>query len=130
VNEKRLLILDSVVDIILGLLLLLFPIKLAHFLGLPIPDSAFYPSILGGVLIGIGLALLIDIFNKRPHLNGLGIRGAIVINLCGAGTLMFWMIFGNLEIPPQGRIFLWFVAILIFLIGILEWAHWNKQDGK
>ena len=82
--KKRLLIIDGIVNLLLGVLLLLFPIGLAPILGVPVPNNHFYPSILGAVLFGIGIALLIDAYGHQRGIRGLGITGAIVINFFGA----------------------------------------------
>ena len=51
---------------------------------------------MGGVFIGIALALFIEAFRERPQgLVGLGLGGAIAINLCGGLVLMGWLIFGK-----------------------------------
>ncbi len=69
----------------------------------PSSDSAFYPTILGAVLLGIGLALFVD---ARRGTDGLGVRGAIAINLLGGGLLLAWLVLGNVEIPVHGTILL------------------------
>ena len=118
--KKRLLILDGIVNLILGALLLLFPIGLAPILGMPIPNNYFYPSILGAVLFGIGIALLIDAYNDNLEIRGLGIAGAIVINFCGAIVLILWLIFASLNLPLRGYVILWSIAIVVLAVGIIE----------
>jgi hypothetical protein len=56
-----LIAIDSVVNVLLGLLLLIFPPSLVEWLGLPQPSSAFYVRILGAVILGIGVALAIEL---------------------------------------------------------------------
>ena len=63
---KNLLFIDGIVNLLLGVLLLLFPLGIAPSLGIPVPDTHFYPTILGAVLLGIGIALLIDVLGQ-PH---------------------------------------------------------------
>ena len=72
----------------LGLPLTLFPHRVLEVLAIPIPDNSFYPSILGAILTGIGLALVIEHFKDVAGLTELGIGGAIVINFCGAGRVV------------------------------------------
>ena len=91
-RHKLLLVIDAGVNLLLGGLLLLFPLGIAARLGLPPADSAFYPVILGGVLFGIGLALLLEAFGEGRGLHGLGMAGAIAINFCGAGVLAVWLV--------------------------------------
>jgi len=123
--ESRLLTIDAVVNLALGLLLILFPGNVVHWLGVPIPNSTFYANILGAVLFGIGLALLIERF--RPlQMRGLGVDGAIVINICGAGALALWLIFGDLEMPTRGYLFLGAIAILVLGLGVVEMVTKRK----
>jgi hypothetical protein len=74
-----LLSIDGSVNIILGILLLLFPLGLPELLGVPKSDTNFYPTILGGVLVGIGIALFIERYGFKYKIRGLGIGGAIAI---------------------------------------------------
>jgi hypothetical protein len=127
-KRNFLLLLDSIVNLILGLLLIIYSARLAGFLGVPVIESAFYPNILGGVLIGIALALLAETISKNSKLtSGLGLFGAILINLCGGMVLLFWLIFGDLNLPVRGEIFLWSLDILLILISSLElFGHFKK----
>jgi uncharacterized membrane protein len=119
-REELVLTIDGAVNLALGVVLVIFPKGFARLVGVPIPSSSFYASILGGVLIGIGLALLLQRFWGRSHVTGLGIEGAIAINFCGAGILMAWLIAGGLSIPTRGYLFLWAVALLVLGIGFAE----------
>ena len=131
-KQKILLIIDGAVNILLGLLLLLFPPGLATLLGLPQTNTTFYPTILGAVIFGIGVALFVEIYGKRKNLNGLGLCGAIAINFIGGGILMLWLLFGQLDIPTRGRIILWSVAVIVLLIGIIESfsISWQYDKGN
>jgi hypothetical protein len=115
-----LLKIDGLVNVILGIFLMLFPRDLAKILGIPVPQSTFYPNILGGVLFGIGLALFLERFRGLFRLTGLGIGGAICINICGAAVLLAWLLSGNLNIPLRGYIILSSLCLLVFAIGIIE----------
>ena len=58
-NPKDLLLMiDAIINLILGAVLLFVPRLTIEFLGLPAENTYFYPSILGAVLFGIGIALL------------------------------------------------------------------------
>ena len=59
-NQKLLLAADAVINLILGALLLFFPVGILELFGLPPTDTYFYSSILGGVIIGIGVALYLE----------------------------------------------------------------------
>ncbi|MBW2430619.1 MAG: hypothetical protein JRF56_16790 [Deltaproteobacteria bacterium] len=117
---KKLLIIDGIVNLLLGVLLLLFPFGIAPILGVPVPDTHFYPTILGAVLFGIGIALLIDGYGQPHGIRGLGMAGAIAINFCGAGILTLWLIFDPLSLPLRGYIVLWAIAIVVLAIGFVE----------
>lgn len=123
-NSSKVLIIDAVVNFILGILLLLlipFPEQVIQFLGVPKVQQVFYPSIMGAVFIGIGIALLIESFReKTQQLVGLGLGGAIAINLCGGAVLMGWLIFGGLDLPMRGLIFLWGFAFILVVISSIE----------
>lgn len=126
-RSPHLLTIDAAINLALGLLLVLFPRPVAEVLGVPVPTSAFYASILGAVLTGIGLALLVERFRARHGVAGLGLGGAICINVCGAGVLTLWLIAGELTMPLRGRVFLWAVAIVILGLSIVEAA---AQRGR
>ena len=123
-KSSKVLIIDAVVNFILGILLLLlipFPEQVTQFLGVPKVQQVFYPSIMGAVFIGIGIALLIESFReKTQQLVGLGLGGAIAINLCGGAVLVGWLIFGGLNLPLRGLIFLWGIAFILVVISSIE----------
>ena len=101
-KHKILIIIDCIVNLLLGVLLLLFPIGIIDLLGLPATNTKFYPSILGAVIFGIGLALLLELAGYEKHVRGLGLGGAIIINIVGSIVLLCWLIFGSLTIPMRG----------------------------
>jgi hypothetical protein len=118
--QRPLLLADAIINLVLGVLLLLYPQRLAEALGMPPVATNFFPNVLGGVLFGIGLALLIA---YRGGAQGLGLDGAIAINLCGAGVVAGWLIVAPQAIPPRGRITLWIIALLVIGIGLVEFQH-------
>jgi hypothetical protein len=118
-SRSPLLMVDAVVNLALGGLLLVFPRPLVSLLGAPPAVSAFYPSILGAVLVGIGLALVASV-RRGPSGGGLGELGAMAINLCGAGALVAWLVFGGLDLPLRGRAFLWTLGVGVIVLAVLE----------
>ena len=119
--KKYILLVDASINLMLGILLLLYSRSLADFLGMPPVDSGFYPSILGGVFIGITVALITEAFRKTPdRFIGLGLIGALCINICGGAVLSGWLIFGGLMLPLKGYIILWTIAVLLLVISTLE----------
>ncbi|MGD8262931.1 MAG: hypothetical protein PVF14_18400 [Desulfobacterales bacterium] len=128
VKCNALLLIDGIVNLILGIVLLLFPFGIAQLLGVPLPSFNFYPTILGAVILGIGIALLIEVFGASRDIRGLGLAGAIAINFCGAGILILWLIFAPLNLPLRGYYVLWTIAIGVLAIGFIElisnaWKH-------
>jgi hypothetical protein len=115
-----LLMVDAVINLLLGILLLLMPFGLDHIIGLPVSGNYFYTTILGAVLFGIGIALLQERYGDRRDIRGLGLHGAIAINFCGASMLLFWLIFSDLHIPLRGLIVLWTVVVIVFATAIVE----------
>lgn len=122
------LLFDALVNFFLGLLLVVFPSEIFELIGLPVTDHAFYPSILGAVLIGIAIALVIELNRKPTGIVGLGLGGAIAINLCGAFVLGFWLLNGKLAIALSGHIILWIIVILLIIISIFEISAFRKKN--
>lgn len=125
---RYLLAIDAGANLVLGGILLWLPAGSVRLLGLPSTSTYFYASILGAVLVGIGVALAVELFGAPHGRRGLGLGGAIAINLCGGGALAFWLVFVPLNIPTRGFIVLWSVAILVVGIGVVElatrsWKH-------
>ena len=119
-RSSKVLLADSVINLILGFLLLIFSRPLIYILGVPGSEAYFYPNILGGVLLGVGIALLIECYRSSAGLVGLGLGGAIAINLCGGFVLATWLIFGDLNIPLRGQIFLWVLVFILVAISAVE----------
>lgn len=115
-RRDLLLTVDGAVNLALGAALVGFPRDLIRLLGVPNAESAFYPSVLGAVLIGIGLALVLERFNRRGRTAGLGLVGAVVINLSGGLVLAGWLIFSELDLPTRGLVFLW--GLVLGLVGL------------
>jgi hypothetical protein len=119
-KKNLLLVVDGIVNLALGILLVFFPAQLIDVFNLPNVETFFYVNILGAVLFGIGTALLLEHFMGMKGITGLGIGGAIAINLCGGGALVYWLLFGNLELSQGGAIFLWSIAIVVLGIALAE----------
>jgi hypothetical protein len=116
----NILLIDAIINLILGILLIFFSPALIEFFGVPYTDQYFYPNILGAVLFGIGIALLIECYRKSQTFVGLGLGGAISINLCGGIILGYWLIFKSMNIPTGGKIFLWTLVCILISICCIE----------
>ena len=118
-GRARLLFIDGFVNLLLGVALLCFD-PAAGWLGVPASDTTFYPMILGAVLFGIGIALIWEGIRGDGQLVGLGLGGAIAINLSGGLVLTGWLLFGDLSVPLRGQLFLWGLASILVLISLAE----------
>ena len=119
-KNEILLLIDGIINLLLGFVLLLFPFGIAKFIGIPESKSSFYPTILGAVIFGIGLSLIIERYGYKSQIRGLGLAGAITINLCGSFILIVWLIIDPFNIPLRGYIILWSLALLVLVVGITE----------
>lgn len=125
------LVVDAIINFALGLLLLVFSSPVVRTLGVPPSASNFYPNILGAVFIGITIALLIAAYAKEPlRYAGLGIVGAVSINLCGGIVLALWLIFGSLEIPTRGAFFLWALVVVLIILSGVELVHFSRETRR
>lgn len=120
-EDKILLLIDGIINVVIGLLLLCYPFGIGDALGLPKSGNNFYALILGAVLLGIGLALFIENKYYDKGKRGLGLEGAVIINTLASMVLILILIFGNLNIPAVGSIILWFIGIIVFLTGFVEY---------
>jgi hypothetical protein len=127
VIEKMLFTIDGTINLILGLLLLIFPRGMVSTLGLPVPSTDFYVNLFGGVLVGIGLALFLQSYLDGRGITGLGLQGAVVINLCGAGVLLAWLLSGKLNLSKGGDWFLWAIDVLVLAIAVGEILFWFQK---
>jgi len=130
-SSSKVLLIDAGINLILGILLLSlipFPEQVPQFLGVPKVENAFYPSILGAILFGIGIALLLESFRTNTRqLVGLGLGGAVAINLCGGAVLIGWLIFGGLNLALRGMVFLWIIALILITISGFELIVHTKK---
>jgi hypothetical protein len=121
-KQEILLSIDGLINVLLGLLLILFPFGIAESFGVPIPSTNFYPTILGGVILGIGIALYIERYGYKSGIRGLGLGGAIAINICGGLVLLIWLLINPFDLLLRGYVILWAIALLVLLVGIIELA--------
>ena len=129
-NKPRttLLRVDGVINLVLGVLLMAFPSSLVETLGVPQTEDRFYPTVLGAVLFGVGVALLLEAGRLPGGIIGLGLGGAVAINLMAASLLIFWLVWGDLEIPTRGRVLLGFLSAALITISTFElWVRWNRR---
>ena len=129
-HRKTLLVVDGVVNLALGVVLILFPAGMMEWLGLPTTHSYFYTTILGAVIFGIGVALFVELYGAGKGVRGLGLGGAIAINLCGGGALLVWLLAVPTEATTRGQVILWVVAVLVLGIGLAEIVTKSWKEGN
>ena len=118
-QDKTIILIDSIINLFLGVVLLVYSEPLIEFFGLPATKQNFYPNILGAILFGIGIALFIE-YKRKDEFIGLGLGGAISINMMGGIVLFLWLAFGNLNIPIRGKIILWILDVILVGISSIE----------
>jgi hypothetical protein len=126
-GRSPVLFVDALINLALGVLLIPFPARVVELLGMPASEQRFYPSILGAVLFGIGLALLVECYRRENGLRGLGLGGAVAINLSGGVVLAGWLVFGALDIPGYGTGLLWALVCILFAISGVELAVFGRR---
>lgn len=120
--RDRLLEIDAAINLGLGVALAAQPRGLMRALGMPAIDSPFYARVLGGVLSGIGLALLAERLRPSPRLRGLGLAGAVPINLSGAAALTHLLITRSATAPLRGALLLWLLDATLVGLSTIEIA--------
>ena len=78
--RAKLLTIDGVFNVLLGVVLVWYPLSVAEALGLPASGRPFFASVLGGVLFGIGVALLVERLRRRTGI-GLWTLAALLVGL-------------------------------------------------
>ncbi len=125
-KESTLLEIDGIGNVLLGLPLIVYPTGVAQLLGIPFADQGFYPVILGALLLGIGIALLVERFS--PRIRGLGLGGAMSINLTFGVVLAVWLIGSPAAPPVRGAVLLW--VLVLVLVGISGFEVFSIARSK
>jgi hypothetical protein len=86
-------------------------------LGLPRPDSGFWPRVCGVLLTGIAAALFLE-GTSSGH--GLGLAGVIVINLCGASLLAVMLVLERGPTSRRGRTAVWLAVCVLVTLSVIE----------
>jgi hypothetical protein len=125
--RSKLLLVDALINYLLGLLLLIFPAKVVCFLDIPYTENKFYPSVFGAVIIGVAIALTLEHFRKPSGMIGLGLGGAISLNMCGGIAVAGWLLFGDLHISIRGSIILWILVVILIAISTIEFMTYRRS---
>lgn len=117
---RDLLSLELMLKAAAGVLLLLFPRTLPRLLGLPAVAETFWPRLLGGVLVGLAMATLLE--TQLAARNGLGLAGHVALNLAVGLTLLALLIVGKAGPSRWGRIVTGLAAIFLTVLALVELA--------
>lgn len=112
------LIADALLKLSAGVALVLSYGRLLKALGLPSGEPRFYARLLGSLLIGIGLALMIEALPTGWR--GLGAGGAAAVNFVAAAMLVLLLIGRPGGTNPMGRRLLWIMAASTLAFGVLD----------
>ena len=115
----QILFIELVSKATVGALLLLFPISTAKVFGFPHGNVGLWARLLGAHLIGIALAVYIEHDNR---LQGLGLGGLIIINVCAMLTLLSFAILKGAG-TKRGTFALYLLAFASFGLAVLEIAQ-------
>ena len=116
---QQLLWIETLLKLVPGLLLALAPLTTLRVLGLPRPDTGFWPRLTGALLVGIAGALFIE-GTQSGH--GLGLAGAIIINLCGATVLATLLVLDRGPASTRGRAVVWALTCTLVILSVFEIA--------
>ncbi|MDX2258165.1 MAG: ABC transporter permease [Hyphomicrobiaceae bacterium] len=103
-----------------GAVLLLLPLTAAQVLGLPKPRSGLWPRLLGAVLLGLAAATYME--GAAQGSRGLGLAGAIAINLVAAAVITTLLVLEGAAETVRGRLILAILAGLLVLLALVEIA--------
>ncbi len=118
---QQLLWIETLLKLGAGLVLALVPAPAARMLGLARAETAFWPRLLGSVLLGLAAATFLE--GRVPGARGLGLAGCLLVNLSVAGMLAALLVLGRATPTRRGRAVLWALVALLVLLSLFEIAH-------
>lgn len=114
-TRTKLLTVDGAANLLFEVALLAFPRPVFEAVGLPLAGRGVSPTILGGVLIGIGIALMQESRSKGGNTSGLDLGGAVAINLTAGLAIAGWLLLSETsDLSFLGQILLW--VLVLFLV--------------
>lgn len=117
--SEQLLWIEACLKLGSGLALVVVPRTLARLLGLPSADQPFWPRLLGALLIGLGIASLLEVRMQ----GGLGLAGSVAVNLAGAAMIATLLTLGRAGKTLRGRFLLWLATAALVVLGLVEIAY-------
>lgn len=116
---QQLLWLETLLKFFPGLLLTLAPVTTARVLGLPRSDGGFWLRSCGALLLGLAAALFLE-GTSAGH--GLGLAGAVVVNLCGIAVLAAALVLERGPSSVRGRVAVWLTVCVLLTLVVFEIA--------
>jgi hypothetical protein len=114
---QQLLWIDLVAKLGIGVAALIVPRLLARLVGLPAADDPFWLRLLGGVLIGLAAAIVVEL-RYLPG-KGLGLAGIAAIDLTVAAVLGALLILDRAGTTRRGRFVAGASAAVLTLIALV-----------
>ncbi len=109
---------DALLKLMYGMALVRSPVGILKTLGMPSGEPSFYVRLLGSLLVGIGLALMIEALPTGWR--GLGAGGAATVNFVAAAMLALLTIGRPGGTNAMGRRLLWIMTASTLAFGVLE----------
>jgi hypothetical protein len=124
-TATKLLTVQFLLHGLLALLLLFMPRLTIRAVGWPTADNAFWPRLLGGMLLGIALATLATLagWTTNGIGAGIGLAAEIIINLTTAFVLLSIWFLGPAHPTLRGSFFSTALAIGMILLALIEVAY-------
>ena len=104
-----------------GLILGLFPVSTQRLFGLPPSAGAFWPRLLAAILVGTGLATVLQAVIKPG--SGLGLAGSMAINLTAAAVVTGQLMMRRAASTRRGNATLWTLVITLAGLSLVELAY-------
>lgn len=104
-----------------GLVLVTLPLTAIKVLGLPSAGTAFWPRLLGALLIALAAATFMDVSVRLGH--GLSLGGSMVINLVSGLTLMAMLVMKQGAASWRGQAVLWALVVAVLGLALVEIAY-------
>lgn len=116
----QLLWLETLLKLAGGVVLIIGPNAASRVFGLPTARPSLWPRLLGAVLLGLAAATYIE--GALPGSRGLGLGGAIAVNLASAAMIFSLVVLNRGVETGRGRVALSLLAGLLVLLSLFEIA--------
>lgn len=117
--SEQLLWIEACLKLGSGVALVATPRTLARLFGLPSANQPFWPRLLGALLMGLGVASLLEVRMQ----GGLGLAGSIAVNLAGAAMIGALLFLGRAGRTMRGRLLLWLAVAALVILSLVEIAY-------